>query len=126
MSVRTEITVRLPNSPGALTGVCGALASEHVGIAAMALDSGRVRLVVDNEVRAIAALRERYHQVDVRDVMVLRVSNAAGAVAPVLALLANAGINIEYAYGAAAEGSAAALVVVGVDDPLRAATLAGA
>ena len=55
----------------------------------------------------------------------VRTANTAGALAPVLALVADAGVNVEYAYAAAGEGSATAMVILGVDDAARAATAAG-
>jgi hypothetical protein len=126
MPIGTEITFRLPNSPGALAEVCHLLARERVGILAMMLESGgRLRLVVDNEVRARGVLHESRHQTDLRQVLVVRTANSAGAIAPVLSLVADAGVNVEYAYAAAGEGSATATLVLGVDDAPRAATAAG-
>src|SRR5262245_49804776 len=126
MAIRTELNLRLPNSPGALAGVCRALSDARVNIVAMVLEaSGQLRLVVDNHVHAAGLLRELHHQVVERDVLVAPVSNAPGGLAPVLALVADAGINVEYAYGAAAETSASAAVILGVADPMRAAAAAG-
>lgn len=126
MAIRTELSLRLPNSPGALAGVCRLLSDERVGIMAMTLDgSGQLRLVVDNHVLAAGVLRERHHQVAAKDVLVVRVSNWTGALAPIVKLVADAGINVEYAYGAASEDSAGAVVVLGVDEALRAAAATG-
>jgi len=126
MAIRTEIGLRLPNSPGALAAVCRALADARVNIlATMVEQNGQVRMIVDNHVGALAALEARHHQVTARDVLVLRVSNDRGALAPVVELVAGAGVNVEYAYGAAAEDSRGGLVVLGVDDPQRAATATG-
>jgi hypothetical protein len=126
MPIGTEITFRLPNSPGALAAVCRALALEHVGIVALMLEAGgRLRLVVDNAVRAAGVLRDSRHQIETREVIVARTAHSAGALAPVLALVADAGVNVEYAYAAAGEGSPTATVVLGVDDASRAATAAG-
>lgn len=126
MAIRTELNLRVPNSPGTLAGICRLLADERVSIAALALDmSGQLRLVVDNPVRAAGILRERHYQVAERNVVVVSVANGPGALAPVLTLAAESGINIEYAYASAAEGSASAAVVLGVNDPQRAAAAAG-
>jgi hypothetical protein len=84
MAIHTELELRLPNSPGALAGVCRLLAQEHVNIVAMALDNhGRLRLVAD------------------------------------------AGINVDYAYGAGAEGAETAAIVLGVEEAWRAAVATG-
>jgi len=80
MSIRTELNLRLPNSPGALAGVCGLLSDERVNILAMSLEgSGQLRLVVDNHVHGGAVLREHHHQVTERDVIVIASSNATGS-----------------------------------------------
>jgi hypothetical protein len=126
MSIRTELTLRLPNSPGALSGVCRLLSDERVNVLAMGLSaSGHLRLVVDNHVHGGAVLREHHHQVTERDVIVMTIPNSPGSLAPALRLVADAGVNVEYAYGGAADGSAAAAIVLGVDDALRAAAAAG-
>ena len=126
MAIRTELSLRLANSPGSLGGVCQLLSDERVNIVAMALEgSGQLRLVVDNHVHGAAVLREHHHQVTERDVLVVTVSNAAGALAPALRLVGDAGINVEYAYGAAAEASSSAAVVLGVGDAIRASAAAG-
>jgi hypothetical protein len=124
--IRTELTLRLPNSPGALASVCRALADDHINIIAMSLEAGgSLRLVVDNHLRAAAALEERHHRVSTRDVLLVTVPGSSGGLAPVLRLVSEAGVNVEYAYAAAAEGSAAAAAVLGVEDARRAATAAG-
>jgi len=124
--IRTELALRLPNSPGALAGVCQLLSDERVNIVAIALDStGQLRMVVDNHVHGAAVLREQHHQVAVRDVIVLSVPNGPGSLAPALRLVADAGVNVEYAYGGATDGAPMAAVVVGVEDALRAAAAAG-
>ena len=124
--IRTELSLRLPNSPGSLAGVCQLLSNERVNILAMTLEpTGQLRLVVDNHVHAAGVLREHHHQVTERDVIVTSVPNAPGALAPALRLVADANVNVEYAYSGAGETSATASVVLGVDDAQRAAAAAG-
>ena len=126
MAIRAELNLRLPNSPGALAGVSALLSEERVSILALALETtGHLRLVVDNHVHAAAILREHHHQVTERDVILLAVSNAPGALAPTLRLVSDAGVNVEYAYGGASDAGPAASVVLGVDDAQRAAAAAG-
>jgi hypothetical protein len=124
--IRTELSVRLPNSPGALAGVCRLLSDQRVNVLALALESGGLmRMVVDNHVHAAATLRDHHHQVAERDVIVTMVPNAPGALAPTLKLVSDARINVEYAYGGGSEGSPTAAIVIGVDDAQRAAAAAG-
>ena len=62
MSIRTEVNLRLPNSPGALAGVCQLLSDERVNITAMALDAtgqlGNVADRVEVSLAGVPALRE--------------------------------------------------------------------
>jgi hypothetical protein len=126
MAIRTELNLRLPNSPGALAGVCLLLSDERVNIVSMALDgTGGLRLVVDNPVHAAGVLREHHHQVAERAVILMSVPNVPGALAPALRLISDAGVNVEYAYGGGSEGSPTTSIVVGVDDAQRAASAAG-
>jgi len=126
MAIRTELNLRLPNSPGALAAVCRTLADERVNIVALSVEpSGHLRLVVDNHVRAAGALRERHHQVSEREVVVTSVGVGPGALAPLLELVAGAGVNVEYAYGTAPESVAGAAIVIGVEHAARAAAAAG-
>ena len=126
MSIRIELNLRLPNSPGALGGVCALLSTERVNIVATSLEAtGQLRLIVDNHVHAAAVLREHHHQVTERDVLVIASSNAPGGLAPILQLVRDAGVNVEYAYGGGPESSPMAVIVLGVEDAVRAAAAAG-
>ncbi|HEY6210684.1 MAG TPA: hypothetical protein VIW45_00300 [Vicinamibacterales bacterium] len=124
--IRTELSLRLPNSPGALAGVCSLLSDERVNVLAMTLESnGQLRLVVDNHTHGGAILREHHHQVTERDVIVTQVPNGPGGLAPILRLVRDANVNVEYAYGGGAEGGGTASIVLGVDDAARASSAAG-
>jgi len=119
--IRTELTLRLPNSPGAAAAVCQLLASERVHIAALSLaPSGHLRIVVDNPVRALGVLREQHRQVETREVVLVAVPATPESLASLLRLVSGAGINVDYAY-TASSGTG----VLGVDDAQRAAAVAG-
>ena len=114
--IRTELTLRLPNNAGALAGVCRMLADERVNVLAMSLgEGGHLRLVVDNHIHGAAALRERRYRVTQREVLVIDRATSLTA----LQLIADAEINLDYAYGAVAN------FVLGVDDALRASAVVG-
>ena len=124
--IRTELSLRLGNSPGALAGVCRLLSNERVNILAMSLETGgQLRLVVDNHVHGGATLREHHHQVTERDVIVTSLPNAPGALAPALRLVADAKINLEYCYGGGSESGPSALIVLGVENAQRASAASG-
>jgi hypothetical protein len=126
MAIRTELSLRLPNSPGALAGVCRLLSDERVNILALTVESGgTLRLVLDNPVHGGGVLREHEHRVDEHDVLYIQLPNDPGSFSRVARLLADGGVNLEYVYGAAIEGGAMAAVVVGVADAQRASAAAG-
>ncbi len=126
MAIRTELRLRLPNSPGALAGVCQLLYAERVNVLALTVESsGILRLVVDNPVHASGVLRDHEHRVDEQDVLYIQVPNDPGSFGRVARLLADAGVNLEYVYGSAVEGDAMGAIVVGVADAQRASAAAG-
>ena len=114
--IRTELSLRLPNNAGALAGVSRLLNDARVHVLAMSLDAaGQLRLLVDNPVHGAGVLRARRHVVSERDVLVVETAAGPGA----LQLMADAGINLNYCYGAATG------LVLGVEDALRASAAAG-
>jgi hypothetical protein len=124
--IRSELTLRLPNSPGALAGICRLLSDEHINIVALSLEaSGRLHVIVDNPVRASGALASHHYQVMEQEILFVAVGNQVGGLAPILSLVSDAGVNVNYVYGAGAEGAASAVVVIGVDDVMRASTAVG-
>jgi len=126
MAIRTELNLRLPNSPGALAGVCQLLSDERVNLLAVALEAGgQLRMVVDNHVHGGSVLREHHHVVTERDVIAMNVPNAPGSLAPALRLVADAGVNVEYAYGGGADSAPTATIILGVADAQRASAAAG-
>jgi len=127
MGIRTELNLRLPNSPGALAGVCQLLADERVTIIAIALNvGGQLHLIVDNPIKATGVLRDRHHQVKTQDVLFVATGKNPDALAPVLALVADAGVNVNYAYSAGGEaGAGGAATVLGVDDAQRVSAATG-
>ena len=126
MSIRTELSLRLPNSPGALAGVCRLMSDERVNIVALMLESGgQVRMVVDNHVHAAAVLREHHHQVTEREVIMVTVPNTPGSLAPALKMLADANVNVDYAYAGVADTNQMASIIVGTDHIMQASAAAG-
>lgn len=117
-----NVTISLPNEPGALARV-----GEALGAAGISLEGGGAFahgaeaianfLVADGEAARLALSRAGFDRVMVRDVLVRRLrQDAPGQLGRVARRLAQAGVNVEVQYS----DHANRLVLV-VDDPLRAA-----
>ena len=126
MAIRKELSVRLQNTPGAMARICQALDDERVNILALGLDtSGNLRMVVDNHVHGADVLRDREYEVDERDVLYTTVPNSPGALNRIVKLLADAEVNVDYAYGNGVESTEVAAFVIGVTDAARASAATG-
>jgi hypothetical protein len=124
--IKTELTLRLQNSPGALARVCDLLASEGINVSALMLDTaGTMRFIVDNPIHAEGLLRERNYEVTERPVLFVQLGHRAGAFAAVARMLASSGINLDYVYATVPDNQESAAIVVGVPDAMRAASAAG-
>jgi hypothetical protein len=126
MAIRTELSLRLQNSPGSLARVCRLLGDQRINTIALLLESGgTLRVVVDNHVHAAALLREQHYEVEERDVLYTVMPNQPGSLARAVRLVAEAGVNMDYAYASGVEGDPMVGVVIGVPDPMRASAVAG-
>ncbi len=126
MAIRTELTLRLDNTPGALARLCRALRDEKVNILALSLDaSGVLHVVPENPLHAAGLLRGRDYAVEQREVLYVTVPNGPGALASAARLLSAAGVNIDYAFASALTDHDMTAVVVAVADAQRAASAAG-
>jgi len=126
MAIRTELNLRLQNSPGALGRVCQVLGGERVNLIALCLEgNGTLRIVVDNHVHAVSILREQHYQVEERDVLYTLVPNQPGSLARAVRLVADAGLNLDYAYASGVDNDPMVGVVIGVRDAMRASAAAG-
>jgi hypothetical protein len=126
MAIQKELTVRLANSPGTLGRVAVTLGDARINILAMSLDAtGALRLVVDNPLHAAGALREQHYQVEERDVLYTTIPNEPGALARVMKIATEGGINLEYAYATGIDRTPMVAIVIGVPDAQRASAATG-
>src|SRR6188768_4224717 len=126
MAIQREITVKLANSPGALSRVSQLLGGERINMLAMSIDpSGYLRMVVDNPLHAANTLREQHYNVDERDVLYTVMPNEPGSLSRALRLLGEAGINVEYAYASGIDRVPMVGVVIAVADAQKASYIAG-
>lgn len=129
MSVIRQISVFLENVPGRLATLCNTLERNGIDLRAMATSEGSeygvVRMLVDDVPRAETVLREAGLPFSTVDILALEVSDAPGALGRVAVRLAEAGINVEYAYATSVAGNSRALCVFKVSDPREAEATLG-
>ena len=126
MAIQKELTVRLANSPGTLGRVAQVLGAERINLLALSLDGGgALRMVVDNPLHAAGVLRDQHYQVEERDVLYATLPNEPAALARVIKMMAEAGINLDYAYASGIDRVPMVAVVMGVADVQRASMATG-
>ena len=102
MKIEPQLAVFLDNRPGMLARTCQALAAVKINILALSIldtvDHAIVRMIVDKPKDAEQTLSRLHEVVQRRDVVVINVPNTVGQLAAIADRLAQAGINLEYAY----------------------------
>lgn len=117
MSTVFELTINLPNSPGALARTSDMLRAADVNIDALSCTEGPtetlVHLVVNDPETAKIVLRP-ISEVEERKIIAYKVHNKPGAIADLARKCAGAGINIKHIY--ATSLGKEAMCYVDVDD----------
>jgi hypothetical protein len=97
-----QISVFLENKAGRLAEVTGILSEANVNIRALALadtsDFGVLRLIVDNNAKAVEVLKSQGFTVGRTDVLAVEVEDRPGGLHRILDMLNKAKINVEYMY----------------------------
>jgi hypothetical protein len=106
VSEDNELHVITPNEPGIFGRVLGTLANAGVNVRALDVysedDKGHFHLVTSDPVKAENALRTLGYKVKSKKVVTVLAGDRIGIGAEIGALLGNAVIDIQYAYGSAA------------------------
>ena len=123
MAKTTQLTVSAVSKPGVLAKVCDALGKAGVNIVALSAGEsagrGKIRLVVSDPAKAKRALAAAKIRCSEEAALLLTMDDRPGALAEVASRLAEARINIKYAYASTA-GGGRAQVVVAVANPDKA------
>lgn len=97
-----QISVFLENKSGRLSEVTAILAEAGVNIRALALadtsDFGVLRLIVDNNDKAVATLKDNGFTVGKTEVVAVEVQDRPGGLNNILDILKSNSINVEYMY----------------------------
>src|SRR6516164_6172144 len=102
MEPATQLAIFLSNRPGALARVCESLAEAEINVHALTIsdtvDHSVVRMVVSDPTKALMLLGESGVLAVENDVLMIEAANEPGVLAKMADRLAEARINIEYAY----------------------------
>jgi hypothetical protein len=122
----TQLAIFLANRPGALARVCEALANAKINIHALAtsdtVDHSVVRMVVSDPTKALMLLGEAGVLALETEVLMIETASEPGVLAKIAERLAEAEINIEYAYLAGGRGAEKGLIVLRPSDVEKAQT----
>jgi hypothetical protein len=124
MNITKQLALFLENRPGTLARVCAALGEAKINIHALTIsdtvDHCVVRMVVSDPRKAMHIFEQHGSLVVESDVLVIEGDNQAGSLARITAKLAEAGVNIEYAYCAAPPGAKKGLLILRAANPQKA------
>lgn len=128
MPTTKELTIQMEDRPGTLGKVCKTLAERGVNIVAFQSlpvrpGESEVRFVVDNAETARSALNAVGVKLTERDVAQVKLPHRPGELARAASRLGEANININYGYCGIEPGTNAALLIFGVADATKAATV---
>lgn len=130
MQVIKEFSISLVNKPGVLAGVLKALSKTKInGVAMTLVDSGErgvLRLVVDKPDEAEKALAELNVPIATTDVLAVELDNSPGAMADLAGKLAEAHVNIGYAYCTSGARGGRTTGIIKVENPGKAIKILGA
>ncbi|MBC7327601.1 ACT domain-containing protein [bacterium] len=122
-----QLAVFLENKPGRLSALAECLSNGGVNIRALSVaetkDYGVIRFIPDDPVKAKEALKAEGYAVIETEVLAVNVPDKPGGLASVTKLLADAGINIEYAYASVIRLGESAIVILQVDDKEKASQI---
>ena len=115
----SQISVFAENKPGGLLAMTQQLAEADIDIRAMSLadtqEYGVVRMIVSDIARARDILAEKKFLISVTPVAAVALPDEPGALARAIAILCEAGLNIEYMYAFVAPSTYACAILRVVD-----------
>ena len=115
-----QLTVFVENKQGALVQITEALAAANVDIRALSIadtqEFGILRLIVNNNEAATAALNDLGYIIKNIDVVGVKIGDAPGKLSKALDVLDKANINMEYLYAFLTRTEKHAYVVIRVAD----------
>jgi hypothetical protein len=122
--IATQLAVFLANRPGTLARVCKVLGKAKINIHAIStsdtVDHIVVRMIVSNAAQALHIFEEHGSLVVATEVLMIRGLNKPGSLAAIAQTLADANVNIEYAYSATDPDARKGLMILRASNPHKA------
>lgn len=122
----TQLVIHGENRPGILAQICTELAKVAVNIVAVMAaqeEAPSIRILASPLATAKKVLDALGISYSDEEAVTVRLTDRPGALGRVTRKLADAGINITYAYGSIVKGEERALIVLGVSDIEKASKL---
>ena len=114
-----QISVFLENKAGRLSEVTAILAEAGINIRALSVadtsDFGVLRLIVNDNQKALEALKNNGFSVGITDVVAVEVADKPGGLHQILNLLHQAQINVEYMYAFVQQSGSNAVMIFRFD-----------
>ena len=111
-----QLTVFVENKQGSLVDITDTLAEKNVNLRALSIadtqDFGLLRLIVNDNDTAVAALSDKGYVLKVTEVVGVKIGDQPGKLSKALSVLAEAGVNVEYLYAFMARTEKHAYVVL--------------
>ena len=124
MQITKQLAIFLDNRPGTLARLADALAKAKINVYAIStsdtVDHSVIRLVVDDHRRALHLFEEHGTLVVEDDVLNSEGDNKPGSLAKIAHKLADAKVNVEYAYCATPPDAKKGLLILRVADAKKA------
>lgn len=118
-----QISVFLENRAGQLAEITRILAENHIDMRAISIaetaDYGVLRMIVDDSEKATSILLSHGFILSMTPVLAVSVPDQPGGLAPVLSMLAEVGIDIEYMYSLFTHQDGHAYMVFRVSDEAK-------
>lgn len=115
-----QISINMPNVPGKMAQISDLMASEGLNVRAILLDergadSGVVRYIVEDPIKAGNLLKSRNYDYQLDDVLAIVVPDHPGGLGAVVKPLRDHKINIRFLYPAIGRYGTNAILILGAD-----------
>jgi hypothetical protein len=120
-----QLHLFVENKPGRVAEIAKIIGDAGIDIRALSIadtsDFGIMRMIVDKPTAAVATMQEAGLMVSVTDVIAVGMDDTPGSFAGVMAIIAQAGINVEYMYAFITREAGRANIIMRVRDADEAA-----